>query len=515
MMEKQTLTVVPMWAIPAMDSFISTVNKKKDAGLFRQNIRRLALALDEEGTKGWTEITPGQIWKFFRGRPFWQFRGIERFLNFIGLNMLSPFANERNGKRILDASAMKLPDATVEECFDVETVKSISFAILQEMEKAGYSKTCLTTSRRIYLDLSNFLYANGLSYTKSICDRWFNEMKLKREKSYIYWNHSICVLEAVISGMPTVDAVADLSFKTRSNMDVIPDWAEPSFLEYKARRKKDGIGASALTMDYSSIRRFTQFLDSKGIRRFEDLTVSIVKEYHASDDTHRTVEGKNAYAIRIRRFLSYLEAEGIVAQNIPLALSRSKCRKTRPVTVLTREQMQTVEEYIHNATSPNEIRNSLIVGMGLYLGLRGCDIVNAKISDIDWNRQELSVTQQKTKRYIKLPMPMFLCNLAYRYISEVRPDKWHVNNILIRTKAPYKAFSKNVCLRALKDILGEDKPLGFHILRRTFASELLRNTVAPDMIAETLGHAGISTVDKYLTTDEKNLRSCMLSLEEV
>lgn len=177
--------------------------------------------------------------------------------------------------------------------------------------------------------------------------------------------------------------------------------------------------------------------------------------------------------------------------------------------------MQTVEEYIHNATSPNEIRNSLIVGMGLYLGLRGCDIVNAKISDIDWNRQELSVTQQKTKRYIKLPMPMFLCNLAYRYISEVRPDKWHVNNILIRTKAPYKAFSKNVCLRALKDILGEDKPLGFHILRRTFASELLRNTVAPDMIAETLGHAGISTVDKYLTTDEKNLRSCMLSLEEI
>ena len=70
-------------------------------------------------------------------------------------------------------------------------------------------------------------------------------------------------------------------------------------------------------------------------------------------------------------------------------------------------------------------------------------------------------------------------------------------------------------LRALKDILGEETSFGFHILRRTFASELLRNTVAPDMIAEALGHAGISTVDKYLTTDEKNLRSCMLSLEGV
>ena len=102
MMEKQTPTAVPLWAIPAMDSFISTVTKKNDAVLFRQNIRRLASALDEDGANGWTEITPRQIWIFFRGRPFWQFRGVARFLNFIGLESLVPLANERNVKRILE-----------------------------------------------------------------------------------------------------------------------------------------------------------------------------------------------------------------------------------------------------------------------------------------------------------------------------------------------------------------------------------------------------------------------------
>lgn len=515
MMEKQTPTAVPLWAIPAMDSFISTVTKKNDAVLFRQNIRRLASALEEDGANGWTEITPRQIWIFFRGRPFWQFRGVARFLNFIGLESLVPLANERNVKRILDASEMELPDAVMEESFDVKTIEKVSQAILQEMKKAGYRKTCLDSSSRFYLDLANFLLANGLLYTKSICGRWLNEMKLKRENPYIYWNHSIALLDAVLSGMPAADAVNGLSFEIKSNTDVIPDWAESHFLKYKAKREKDGIGSSALTMDYSSVRRFTQFLDSKGIRRFEDLTVSIVKEYQVSDDTHRTTEGKNAYAIKIRGFLSYLAAEGKIPTNIPLSLSCSKAKKVRPVTVLTKEQMHTVEEYIHNATSPKEIRNSLIVGMGLYLGLRGCDIVNAKISDIDWNRQELSVTQKKTKRHIKLPMPVFLCNLAYRYISDIRPDKWHRNNILINTKAPYKSFSRSVCLRALKDVLGDETSLGFHVLRRTFASELLRNTVAPDMIAEALGHSGISTVDKYLTTDEKNLRRCMLPMEGV
>lgn len=140
MMEKQTPTAVPLWAIPAMDSFISTVTKKNDAVLFRQNIRRLASALDEDGANGWTEITPRQIWIFFRGRPFWQFRGVARFLNFIGLESLVPLANERNVKRILDASEMELPDAVMEESFDVKTIEKVSQAILQEMKKQDTAK---------------------------------------------------------------------------------------------------------------------------------------------------------------------------------------------------------------------------------------------------------------------------------------------------------------------------------------------------------------------------------------
>ena len=54
MIEKQIRTVAPLWANPAMDSFISTVNKKNDAYLFRHNIKRLVLALNEEGIRGWT-----------------------------------------------------------------------------------------------------------------------------------------------------------------------------------------------------------------------------------------------------------------------------------------------------------------------------------------------------------------------------------------------------------------------------------------------------------------------------
>ena len=222
MMKKQTRTVAPLWAIPAMDSFISTVNKKNDAYLFRHNIKRLVLALNEEGIRGWTEIVPGQIWRFFKGRPFWHFRGVDRFLNFIGLNELAPFANERNVKRILDASEMELPDATLEESFDAEIVKKASKEILQEMVKVGYCKTCIFTSHRVYLDLFLFLDANSLTYTTSLWARWFNEMKRKHGKTLSHWTHSVEVLEAVLHGISIHEAVCNLYPKSKSHDDIIP-----------------------------------------------------------------------------------------------------------------------------------------------------------------------------------------------------------------------------------------------------------------------------------------------------
>lgn len=515
MIEKQQKVLAPSWSVMAMNSYISTVNKKKDANLFRQNIRRLALALDEEGARGWTEIAPNQIWRFFKGRPSWHYRGVESFLNFIGLERLAPLAIERNVKRILDASQMELPNLSMKESVDAEAVNKISTEILMEMKKVGYSKTCLECSNRAYLDLFLFLEANNLPYTKSLCSIWYKEMRNEKGKTFVYWNHSIDVLVSVVAGMSIDEAVFELSFKTKHNLDCFPDWAKPDYLKYKSKRENDGIGSSALNMDFCSIRRFSQFLDSKGIEKFEDLTVSLIKEYHTSDGIHKTLEGKNAYMIRIKGFLSFLAEEGKIQSNISLSLSCSKAKKVGPVTILTKEQLDAIEEYIHNASSPKEIRNSLIVGMGLYLGLRGCDIVNARISDIDWDRQELSIIQKKTKKYIRLPMPVFLSNLAYRYISDVRPDRWHCNNILLNTKAPYKPYNRSVCLKALNDIIGDEISSGFHILRRTFASELLRNTVAPDMIAEALGHSGLSSIDKYITTDEKNLRRCLLPMEGV
>ena len=55
---------------------------------------------------------------------------------------------------------------------------------------------------------------------------------------------------------------------------------------------------------------------------------------------------------------------------------------------------------------------------------------------------------------------------------------------------------------------------GFHSLRKTFATNMLRGGAEPAQVAEALGHRGMGNVRKYLHLDEERMRLCGLSLEE-
>ena len=54
----------------------------------------------------------------------------------------------------------------------------------------------------------------------------------------------------------------------------------------------------------------------------------------------------------------------------------------------------------------------------------------------------------------------------------------------------------------------------FHSLRKTFATNILRNNAGIERAIDALGHQDRTTVDKYLTFDEEHMRKCPLSLSE-
>ena len=79
--------------------------------------------------------------------------------------------------------------------------------------------------------------------------------------------------------------------------------------KYLREREHEGCASSTLDMIHNSCSRFIVFLDNHSIVSEKGIAPEIIKDFQAQDN-HSTVEGKNAYAIKIRFFLGFLPERG-------------------------------------------------------------------------------------------------------------------------------------------------------------------------------------------------------------
>lgn len=152
--------------------------------------------------------------------------------------------------------------------------------------------------------------------------------------------------------------------------------------------------------------------------------------------------------------------------------------------------------------------------LGLKMGLRSSDIVSLKLNDIDWDTASIHFIQDKTEVEVNLPMPTEVGNAIFRYIMEERHKK-SSPNIFLSEKAPHSPVGRAVCDHALDTALPNRnvEGSGFHVTRKTYATNLLRNGVGTSTVADALGQRGTTSVHRYLSLDTDRMRMCVLSLE--
>lgn len=172
--------------------------------------------------------------------------------------------------------------------------------------------------------------------------------------------------------------------------------------------------------------------------------------------------------------------------------------------------------------SPLGKRDYAMLILAIKLGLRCSDIKALQFSDIDWEKQCISITQRKTGKPLTLPFSNDVGWAVIDYIKNARP-KSDFQNIFLTHSAPIKPFAASSSLynmisryRTIAGIdLHENARRGMHSLRHSFATNLLRKGIPLETIAEMLGHVGMSSVDVYLSVETEELRSIALNPEEV
>ena len=377
------------------------------------------------------------------------------------------------------------------------------------LDRHNYSKTMKKIFRKAWRELYIFLEANRLGYSYETAEYWCCYLK----KYTVQWKSYRLAMKLFEQYRTCGDINPNIVYSYKEDsINILPEWSRSLLLSFLSKNQKEGNSVSTVSMYRSSCLRFLKFLDRKEIMCCSMISPEIIKEFHISDP-HSTAEARNAYSVRIRGFLGYLADMGYLAVTLQLALTTECAQKTEIVETLTKEEVASVYSFRTNAETPMELRNTAMVLIGLRMGLRASDITEMKLADISWKERTISVQQQKTNRFVKLPMPVDVGNSLYRYIMSGRPCV-NSDNVFITHRVPYGKLDTSCCRRALNKALNKQKQ-GFHITRKTFASRMLKSRTNTNTIADSLGHSDTSTVLKYLATDGDTMRQCALSLKGI
>lgn len=253
---------------------------------------------------------------------------------------------------------------------------------------------------------------------------------------------------------------------------------------------------------------FLQYLNKFMVFDIDELSPKIVIDYLKFTKQCR----QRAVLCGLRLFFKYAKKNDILVSIEGIHAFRSK----RIIPTLTDEEQERIKETFESGKVTH--RDAAIVLLGLSTGIRSCDLINLKLTDIDWINETISFKQRKTGNTVCLPLTISIGNAIARYISEERP-KADNNFLFVRQLAPFNRLSGHascyyVVSRVFKQAkISKDKRIfGMHMLRHNAASTMVKNEVPIETIAAILGHANTDSTDIYITTDESRLKDCVLPM---
>ncbi len=213
----------------------------------------------------------------------------------------------------------------------------------------------------------------------------------------------------------------------------------------------------------------------------------------------------------LRHFYQYLMIQKAVNVNTFKLIKNPKKDKKLP-NFLQSDELQKIFDSI-NLETPLGIRNRLIVELLYASGLRVSELTSLSLDNINFSNKEIKVLGKGSKERI-----VFFGDYAKKYLdlylNDSRPlllDKKKTNILLlnnngdpITTRGIQMVIDNVVRDAALKHNISP------HVLRHTFATDLLNNGADLKSVQELLGHSSLSTTQIYTHITNERLRAVYL-----
>ena len=300
-----------------------------------------------------------------------------------------------------------------------------------------------------------------------------------------------------------------------SNYSKLNNYYRDIIDNYKIQAKNNGKKNSTIHNESLNCACFLIYLQNLGYENLNKIKEKDVINFFL--DNNENPRFSHSYEKNIKIVLKSCTYDSNIKTMIDMIPTIKSSRKN--IDYITNEEIEKIKKILNSKDNNVSLRDKAITSLLLYLGIRKCDIVNLKLSNIDWNREIISTVQSKTDIPLELPLITSVGNALYEYITNERP-KVNSEYIFIRSDANYPITKSSVEV-AVKHVFKEanirqndGKRKGTHIFRYNLATSLLKNEIPQPIITQVLGHSSSESLKFYLSADFHHLKQCSLSIEK-
>lgn len=260
----------------------------------------------------------------------------------------------------------------------------------------------------------------------------------------------------------------------------------------------------------NDLEDFCQFIENKKIS-YQKIDYSVIREYlnvlYDKKYSNKTIA---RHISTLRSFFKYLKKKNLIEMNPMTLVSNPKVEKKLPK-VVSYSDLEAILNSLDDGSLLGK-RNTLILEILYATGIRVSELVNIKMSDIDFKKREIRILGKGNKERIVL-----YGSRCEKLLDLYRKDCYLELN---KKESPYLLLGvrgNKINERQVRTIVDEAVTkagmklhISPHVLRHTFATHMLNEGADLRSVQVLLGHESLSTTTIYTHISNERLRNVYL-----
>lgn len=259
---------------------------------------------------------------------------------------------------------------------------------------------------------------------------------------------------------------------------------------YMVAKKIEGMSPESMKTYNFYLTDFFEHIN----RPFEQVTTNDIRIYlyetqKRTGISNRTLDGKR---LVINTFMDWCWKEGYIPNN-PCASIKPIKFEEKPREPLSNMELEIVRDACEN------YRDKAMIELFYSTGCRLSEMVNLKISDIDFTSKEVHLFGKGSKHrtsYLNAKAEYML----KKYFELERPKDSISDSVFVIFRKPYNEMHKGSIyarIKAIQKRSGIERSLFPHLLRHTMATDALNRGMNVAEVKEILGHEKLDTTMIY------------------